>query len=144
MWVVIGVIFSEQYQHSFGLGRAPAGAGSSGQGVCDGDRVLSAQTSYQHNVWAELFRWTSEYPMFVLDHVTRRYILPLYNAEAIHFQVLPNQVITPSSPLDNGGILFSPLHYDVQVKRLTRCAPNADCLSCLLRPFVPWSLRSVL
>ena len=69
MWVVIGVIFSEQYQHSFGLGRAPAGAGSSGQGVCDGDRVLSAQTSYQQNVWAELFRWTSEYPMFVLDHV---------------------------------------------------------------------------
>ena len=71
MWVVIGVIFSEQYQHSFGLGRAPAGAGSSGQGVCDGDRVLSAQTSVRGDVWAGLFRCGDEHPMFLL----RAYLL---------------------------------------------------------------------
>ncbi|KZV74871.1 hypothetical protein PENSPDRAFT_153505 [Peniophora sp. CONT] len=43
-----------------------------------------------------------------------RYIHMLYNAEAVHFQLHPSQVVTSAGPLDNGGMLFAPLRYDAQ------------------------------
>lgn len=44
-----------------------------------------------------------------------RYITFLYNAEAVHFQLHPSQVVAPAGLLDNGGMLFEPLRYDAQV-----------------------------